>query len=291
MTPFQLVSIGGDGLARMWDVREAAMKRCKVIRNRRDFLLPFGNDQNDDQEELSAEQQDVSVSDDIVLPPLPLPPPPPPHERNQDEEASRQNEENGDIFVPPLPLGAEIGIGAEAAANNNRANGPVGGAFIANSDIDEGVLLLSRMQHGDVPEQSQLNGAGTRSRRKKVKVLCLSRCPIGGHFATGSDDGIGRIWLDDSNKAIDELDMESRFESGSIVDDSVINVHSLSSSKDSLQRTRSSSPETNNGKFYSTWHISTHIILDASRSILIATRKFQNSPIDQSVVSIFTWAP
>ena len=38
--------------------------------------------------------------------------------------------------------------------------------------------------------------------------MCLARCPLGGHFATGSDDGLGRVWADDDDERINTLDRE-----------------------------------------------------------------------------------
>jgi len=35
-----------------------------------------------------------------------------------------------------------------------------------------------------------------------VKVICIARCPIGGHFATGSDDGVGRVWSDPEDDVV-----------------------------------------------------------------------------------------
>ena len=86
------------------------------------------------------------------------------------------------------------------------------GAFISNESIDEGVTLMAKFQHGSLAstvaatsisstrqQQQQLNN-------KTVKVICMSYCPIGGHFATGSDDGIGRIWSDYDDVRIDIQD-------------------------------------------------------------------------------------
>ena len=149
------------------------------------------------------------------------------------EEERRANiEQNNGIFVPPLPAGAEFGIGADA---NNASSS---GTFVANSEIDEGVTLLSRLQHGDLPDD-QMQGAGTRARRKKVKVICLARCPLGGHFATGSDDGIGRIWYDGANDVIETLDKQNNGKNGCHIEDITMTT--------SIQRTRSSSRGVSNG--------------------------------------------
>jgi len=208
----------------------AAIKRCKHVRTRRDYTVLLEERHND---------IDIAeIVDEVIIPALPALP----QDNTQDQpyrNAEQGGADNGEIYVPPLPVGAEFGVGAIAVdANGNRD--AVDGTFVANSDIDEGVSLLARLQHGDLPEISQ--GAGTRSRRKKVKVICLSMCPIGGHFATGSDDGIGRIWLDDTNFAINKLD--SHFDDD--VDSSTISPQGLNS--DCLQRTRSSSRVTSNGR-------------------------------------------
>jgi WD40 repeat protein len=79
------------------------------------------------------------------------------------------------------------------------------GRFISNSRIDEGVVLIAKLQHGaSVDERAQV--PGTRSRRSAVKVICVARCPYGGHFATGSDDGICRIWKDDDDEQVERVD-------------------------------------------------------------------------------------
>ena len=240
-TPFRLVTIAGDSLARMWDVREAALKRCKNTRQRSDYILPLNDDQSGSNDNGVA-KHGGDTNDDIALPPLPVS-----LENNEGQESSpnQQARHNVGVYVPPLPAGAENGIGAEVVGADGNPIVSEPGAFVANSEIDEGVLLLSRFQHGDLVEDTQFRGAGTRSRRKKVKVVCLSRCPIGGHFATGSDDGIGRIWLDDDNEAIDKLDEQNRIDPDS--HDGSTN-RCQSQFRDSLQRTRASSRGNSNGK-------------------------------------------
>lgn len=260
MTPYQLVSVGQDGLARIWDIREAALKRCISIRERNDYCLPVLKSEDEGDKDHSNDNTE-NDSEDVILPPLP-PSVARNNEVNEDmdqvedrvevqaDQAEAQAQEGprnngGGIAVPPLPPGAEIGIGAERQPNGNQNGAPVAGAFVANSEIDEGVKLLSRLLHGDPDEQ--FLGAGTRQRRKKVKVICLARCPIGGHFATGSDDGIGRIWLDHDDSTIDKQD-ESMFEG-----DNGINIGSTnllqSERGDSLHRTRRSSRGNSNGEF------------------------------------------
>lgn len=239
------MSIADDGLARMWDVREAALKRCKIIRKRRDYIL--SELQKEITEKKNAvEHQGVPTNEDNEHTPALNSTLQNTEHGEQESSGEQQQIQNGAIFVPPLPPGAEFGIGFEMSDNNvNGTSAP--GTFVANNEIDEGVSLLSRLQHGELIENTQLQGAGTRSRRKKVKVLCLSRCPIGGHFATGSDDGIGRVWLDDSNKMIDKLDEKSRHDSDAhfYFAPATIFPNQIT---DSLQRTRSASIENKNGE-------------------------------------------
>lgn len=227
ITPYQLVSVSDDGLARTWDVREAALKRCKSTRTRRDY-----NGWENDIDDAGCIVADGEINSDDVTPR---------HSflesngENHQQQTSRDEESitNEGVYVPPLPAGAEFGVGAEMIGlNGNDNDGAEPGSFIANDEIDEGVTLISRYQHGEIPDASTFQGAGTRSRRKKVKVICLSRCPIGGHFATGSDDGIGRIWLDDGNDAIEKLDREL------ICGDTPCTEFSQGDTQDSLQRKR-----------------------------------------------------
>lgn len=203
MTPYRLVTIGQDGFARLWDIRDAALKRCTAVRKRSEYIASSTRSN----EELRIVEAPLESTDDVVLPPIPLPNIPNVQLRNHNVPPFEHtaNVHNG-IYVPPLPPGAEIGIGAENVAISNNENQPAPGEFVANDEIDEGVQLLRRFQHGDTPSEDQFQGTGTRSRRKKIKVICLSRCPAGGHFATGSDDGIGRIWLDEDDKCIAKLD-------------------------------------------------------------------------------------
>ena len=77
---------------------------------------------------------------------------------------------------------------------------------MATDSIDEGVKLLSKLKHGETFDEANAVGAGTRSRRSAVKVICVARCPHGGHFATGSDDGVCRVWLDEDDPAVKLVD-------------------------------------------------------------------------------------
>ena len=165
----------------MWDVRKAALKRYgDMVGNRADYNLP---DQKDDEDETGAIELDSEM-----LPPVPMP-----QQNPLAPNANAGSQEDAD--VPPGVAGNPI---------DNRGNP---GDFVASDEIDEGVTLIARMQHGDIVHESQ-QGVGTRARRKAVKVMCIARCPIGGHFATGSDDGLGRIWADSDDQRIENVDSE-----------------------------------------------------------------------------------
>jgi hypothetical protein len=266
LTPYRLITVGQDGLARMWDIRKAALKRCRNVRKRVDYLLSASvlkrYEKSDYSTTIENSRNDgvrlaLNDSNDIIsLPPLPsraiqsnnavsesnI-------SRSNISEANRpiQNPINGAVYVPPLPAGAETGVGAQEIAGNNNGGIAVPGAFVANDDIDEGVVLMSKLQHGETTSHSAFQGAGTRSRRKKVNVCCITRCPIGGHFATGSDDGIGRIWADDDDKDLENLDDAFREHNSPFAGKSYTNLI-LSQIKDSMNRTRSSIPSENMSK-------------------------------------------
>ena len=71
-----------------------------------------------------------------------------------------------------------------------------------------------------------------------MKVICITRCPIGGHFATGSDDGIGRVWLDTEDQDLNSIDKLSR-EHNSTFDGAGMTSLNASSLSDPMSRTRS----------------------------------------------------
>jgi hypothetical protein len=75
---------------------------------------------------------------------------------------------------------------------------------VANDIIDEGVKLLAKYQHGATGPN--IAGPGTRARRNAVNVICVARCPYGGHFTTGSDDGICRVWEDSDENGVEIID-------------------------------------------------------------------------------------
>jgi WD40 repeat protein len=203
LTPYRLVTSGADGLARTWDIREACLKRyggligkrpeyrCRLTQIDRRESLQNGTDHGENQE----------VSAPVALPPLPI--------RRNDEEDS------GDVELPapviPLPPMIPLPLGADAVGGQNQVVAQGGdedndlGRFIANDTIDEGVKLISKLQHGASLDE-RMGGPGTRSRRAAVKVICVARCPHGGHFATGSDDGICRVWQDEDDAAVESVD-------------------------------------------------------------------------------------
>jgi hypothetical protein len=180
----------------MWDVREAALKRYGyVLGSRADYTLP-------NQKAVAEEgEYDSSILElDQELPPVPMP-------QVEIARADAAAAQGGNDDVPPLPAGAEgVGVARNvnlAGANQNNRGNP--GEFVANDVIDEGVTLIARMQHGDLVRESQ-RGVGTRAQGKTVKVLCIARCPIGGHFATGDDNGLGRVWADSDDIRVENVD-------------------------------------------------------------------------------------
>ena len=207
LSPFRLVTCGENGLARMWDVRNAALKRYgDMVGDRTDYLLPTRKSSKGYPDQQIVESNTETNEDDLRqssqnVPPLPQ------RENMVDDGDSNEN----NVFVPPLPPGAEgigpLGNANVMAANENRVNV---GDFVAGDAIDEGVEIIAQLQHGNLVNESQLQGPGTRARRKAVKVMCLARCPIGGHFATGSDDGLGRVWADEDDARVESLDKDLR---------------------------------------------------------------------------------
>jgi hypothetical protein len=221
----------------MWDIREAALKRCASINSRRDYtLIDSGLSKMNGRVDAIGEKSEESMDDEVAnyIEPtensFELPPIPQPNQRSADavenDPPNLNRNETGlnGIIVPPLPVGAESGVGD-------------GGAFVSNGEIDEGVSLLSLLQHGDLPPgNDQFTGAETRARSKAVNVVCLTRCPIGGHFATGSDDGVGRVWLDSDDKELSHID-DSLREDNTLVQMQNACTLSRSQTRDTYQRT------------------------------------------------------
>jgi WD40 repeat protein len=221
LTPYRLLTNGSDGMTRLWDIRDACLKRCSSdLGKRADYKL-----QLTDEEEIIVKnyQRNICNTDKkdgvgTALPPLPLPlaagstsmeassgivevvPPPPLPQAAQDTSGSAN--QNG-IIVPPLPAAVPpLGQGAHSNVVGGNGGGAGGngrgrsrGEFVANDLVDEGVKLLSKYQHGSTQgEREQQPGPGTRSRRAPAKVVCISYCPLGRQFVTGTDDGICRVW-------------------------------------------------------------------------------------------------
>jgi WD40 repeat protein len=105
--------------------------------------------------------------------------------------------------VPPLPGDAT----ANNAAGNNQGEIAPPGQFVANDEIDEGVKLLCKFKHGSTGPE--VVGPGTRSKRATVNVICVARCPLGFYFATGSDDGICRVFDDEEEFGVAIVDQRS----------------------------------------------------------------------------------
>jgi WD40 repeat protein len=191
LTPFRLVTTGADGLARTWDIREACLKRySKMIGQRPEYNeeLPSVDIPPEDLVDL-ASFPSYSI-DSVPIPPIPL--------RNIDSDiVPAPSQEQPNAQPPLMPLN-----GMDGEPENENAGA---GRFVANDNLDEGVKIISRLQHGATLDE-RLGGPGTRARRSAVKVICIARCPFGGHFATGSDDGICRIWQDDDNSMVQRID-------------------------------------------------------------------------------------
>jgi len=205
------VTTGADGLARTWDVREACLKRYgHMIGHRAEYNLRLdGKDVSsgiitNGNSAISATREnetDHSVQlDTVSVPPLPVRV----DDRSENADAAEPPQAPPPpIPAPPLPLppaGDAFNLMPDNAAENNDE-----GLFVANDVIDEGVKLISKLQHGATLEE-RLGGPGTRARRSAVKVICIARCPYGGHFATGSDDGICRVWHEEDNSSVELVD-------------------------------------------------------------------------------------
>jgi WD40 repeat protein len=164
LNPFRLVSCGEDGMARMWDVHEAALKR-------------YG-------EKLPSSDQTNETD----------------HREGNVQPSLQQN-----LLQAIIQQGHHDVIDEDANIINNNIPGVEFGRsfgdFVVNSHIDEGVELTAQLQHGPtLDEINGLTGPVTRTGNVgPIKVMCIARCPVGGHFATGSSDGLGRVWADDDD--------------------------------------------------------------------------------------------
>jgi len=183
----------------MWDIKKAAIKKCGQYYS---WLKQEGDDMVDEEDDLEAEE----CSQPLNMNPLPPPPPPPPPPLQQ------QGPQVAPLGEPVIAVAEDEGAAAPGLdAQQGIINagiiafGQHYGEFQANNRIDKGVELVAQLQHGAVlREDDRL----TRTSGKPVKVMCIARCPLGGHFATGSDDGHGRVWADDDDWQVENLDNE-----------------------------------------------------------------------------------
>jgi WD40 repeat protein len=182
LTPYRLVTTSVDGFARVWDIREACVKRYgKVIGKRPEYQLKIMDKVTRDTSPStngSAKEQPRMQGSALQVPLIPLPPLPERSVANQQRQAENL---------------------ARYDANNE---GPPG-EFIYNDKIDDGVRLISKLQHERVLAPDTVS-----ARQIPPKVICVARCPYGSHFATGSDDGICRIWRDDDDTDVDKIEAE-----------------------------------------------------------------------------------
>lgn len=180
----------------MWDIKKAAIKKCGQYYS---WLRQEGDDIDNEEDDMEAEDCSPALNMN------PLPPPPP----QEDPGAEAIELVEAAQHHPDPEIAAAAAAAAEAQPiNANAANIAFGqhyGEFQANNHIDKGVELVAQLQHGAVlREDDRL----TRTSGKPVKVMCIARCPLGGHFATGSDDGHGRVWADDDDWQVENLDNE-----------------------------------------------------------------------------------
>eukprot|EP00980_Cylindrotheca_fusiformis_P006269 scaffold1340_cov122-Cylindrotheca_fusiformis.AAC.12 len=211
LTPYRLVSTGSDGYARQWDIREACLKRYgRIIGKREEYRLRLTPQEKSAQYSESPSNSVPRSDTQRILPPLPLreaditAPAPAPGASAGAALATNAVSSPVEVVVPPLPAAVPPlpGPGApnNEAANNNHAPGQ----FVANDLIDEGVKLLTKFKHGATGDDAA--GPGTRARRAAVKVICVARSPVGGHFTTGCDDGICRLWPDNEESKVEVVD-------------------------------------------------------------------------------------
>lgn len=200
LTPYRLVTAGADGLARNWDIRDACLKRYGFFVGKRPEYVKRQKSLESGAEtglRFNAQTETNEPHTPISLPPLPV---------RGEVGQNETSEPVVSLDVPLLPLPpAPNNIAGHQGDINASNNGTEPGAFVANDFLDDGVKLVVKMQHGSSLDD-RMAGPGTRSRRAPVRVICVARCPYGGHFATGSDDGICRIWRDDDDPSVEVID-------------------------------------------------------------------------------------
>jgi WD40 repeat protein len=235
LTPYRLVTTGSDGFARVWDIRDACLKRyVAMVGKRPEYKLKLtASEENEEKTKEKSSQskgQSSANTSESLLPPLPMR-----DGSTVDSQASlvgspqaaSRSHANGlpraasqeRIVVPPLPFALPPlpGVPVAAAGGNNPGAHNQGaqnnanqqeiappGQFVANDVLDEGVKLLKKYKHGATGED--VAGPGTRSKRAAVNVICVARCPFGGHFTTGSDDGICRVWREQEDTRVAIVD-------------------------------------------------------------------------------------
>lgn len=218
LCPYRLVTTGEDGFARSWDIREAALKRYGTIVGKRpEYMLKLTEG-----EKLSKRLLNENLeTTDIVAVEVNLAPPPLPERPHQPENNTAAGAPILPAQVPlqplpPSPAAAGGGLLPGAAPENQQAPGDDAaaeaaedGRFVANAEIDEGVTLVAKFQHGKAVEERMVQ-PGTRSRRAAVKVLSVDRSPLGNNqFSTGGDDGIVRVWEDAEDGDVEMVDHRS----------------------------------------------------------------------------------
>ena len=197
LTPYRLVTAGADGYARSWDIREACRIRYGAfVGKRSEYKLRKNEDDETHEQEVEpleengprpADDSAVVANGEIAPPAAPA------------------------IPLPPLPPGQQAIVAGQPNPAEEAVEEP--GQFVAGSEVDEGVILLSRMQHGASLEE-RMSGHGTRSRRASVKVLCVDVCPLGRYVATGADDGICRVFSASDDSSLEKLDMKQSLPDG-----------------------------------------------------------------------------
>ncbi|KAL3923359.1 MAG: hypothetical protein SGILL_001701 [Bacillariaceae sp.] len=216
LTPYRLITTGSDGFARVWDIRKACLKRYgKLVGRREEYKLDLTDDEETTRQSLDNHQEDDIDSARVdLLPPLPRRLENPTENGSGDATAALSANHTGsaaDNTALALPL-RDSGVQLEELHRNDPSNqsgeqpDEIGqGEFVANDLLDEGVQLIGKYQHGNSHETEQ-HRPGTRSRRAAVNVICVSRCPVGSCFATGSDDGVVRVWEDFDDSAVAVVD-------------------------------------------------------------------------------------
>jgi WD40 repeat protein len=217
LTPYRLLSTGSDGYARQWDVREACLKRCgRIVGRREEYRLLLTASEKVVQDSERRRNNVSQARTESLLPPIPV--------READTvaapapAASAHSGNPSDpspvrVIIPPLLAGVPPLPGSDQNNAERNAGGPENedadnnqapGQFVANDLIDEGVKLVEKFKHGATGDDAA--GPGTRARRAAVKVICIARSPVGGHFTTGCDDGICRVWPDSEESKVEIVD-------------------------------------------------------------------------------------